>query len=65
MFLKSADKKHKKKIKCEGCGIFFSCYGSNMSDCWCFSVPIVKIKKNITNCLCKKCLSENHYYKPL
>lgn len=45
------------ELVCERCGNTFVC-SSNYKQCWCFSLPNVKINENYKDCVCQKCLQE-------
>ncbi|MGI8884481.1 MAG: cysteine-rich CWC family protein [Pyrinomonadaceae bacterium] len=47
---------------CESCGEEFSC-GSKTGNCWCFDVDsesenLSKLRENVKNCFCEKCLEK-------
>ena len=44
-------------LKCEFCGEPFKCFvGSNLR-CWCMDLENISIDKNISDCICFKCLN--------
>ena len=54
--LYSLKSKKSRSLKCEKCGNYFLCYGTEGFDCWCFNITNVKISSEIKDCLCKECL---------